>query len=179
MEVQRRKCKHRPRRNAQRAVWLCKGGMVVKVVGSGMCIYNSMGRRYPIFGRLSPAHASTSEKNGLVEAGGDLEDWRADHRVLVQQGQTAGSTTNCRAAPSIRPNHRRPRRRGLRGQLADGGGWAVGREWRVTRAGVVGPTRVVDPSMQGASPPSCGARGHRPLFAARGRRSAREVRSAK
>ena len=64
----------------------------------------------------------------------------------------------------------RRRRQGLRGQLADGGGWAVGREWRVTRAGVVGPTRVVDPSMQGASPPSCGARGHRSLFAARGRR---------
>ena len=111
MEVQRRKCKHRPRRNAQRAVRLCKGGLVVKVVGSGMCIYTSIRRRYPIFRRLSPAHASTSEKNGLVEAGGDLEDWRADHRVLVQQGQTAGSTTNCRAAPSIRPNHRRPRQR--------------------------------------------------------------------
>ena len=111
MEVQRRKCKHRPRRNAQRAVRLCKGGLVVKVVGLGMRIYNSIRARYPIFSALSPAYAWASEENGLVEAGGDLEDWRADHRVLVQQGQTAGSTTNCRAAPSIRPNHRRPRQR--------------------------------------------------------------------
>ena len=30
---------------------------------------------------------------------------------LVQQGQAAGSTTNCRAAPSMRPNHCRPRQR--------------------------------------------------------------------
>ena len=71
-------------------MWLWEGEQVVKVVGSGMCIYTSISRRYPIFSRLSPAHASTSEKNGLVEAGGDLEDWRADHRVLVQQGQAAG-----------------------------------------------------------------------------------------
>ena len=108
MEVQRRKCKHRPRRNARRLVWLLDGGLVVKVVGSGMCIYTSISRRYPIFSRLSPAHASTSEKNGLVEAGGDLEDWRADHRVLVQQGQVVEATTNGGEAPAIRLNLRRP-----------------------------------------------------------------------
>ena len=33
--------------------------------------------------------------------------------------------------------------------------------------------------MQSSSPPSCGARGHRPTFAARDRRSAQKLRSAK
>ena len=33
--------------------------------------------------------------------------------------------------------------------------------------------------MQSSSPPSCGARGHRPIFAARDRRSAQKLRSAK
>ena len=81
---------------------------MVKVVGSGMCCYTSISRRYPILCRLSPAYTWASEENGLVEAGGDLEDWRADHRVLVQQGQVVGATTNGGEAPAIRLNLRRP-----------------------------------------------------------------------
>ena len=45
-------------------------------------------------GETAQCDAWASEENGLVEAGGDLEDWRADHRVLVQQGQVVGATTN-------------------------------------------------------------------------------------
>jgi len=71
------------------------------------------------------------------------------------------------------------RRRRPEGQLADGVRWVAGRGWRPRRGGVVAPTRGVDPSMQRTSPPSCSARGHRPIFAARGRLSARELRSAK
>ena len=73
---------------------------------------------------------------------------------------------------------------------ADGGRWAnllivgdgllggVG-AWELRRAGVVGPKLGADPSMQSSSPPSCDARGHRPIFAACDRRSTRELRSAK
>jgi hypothetical protein len=84
---------------------------VVKVVGLGMCIYNSIGRRYPILCRLSPAYAWASEENGRIEAGGDLEYWRADHRVLVQQRPAAESATNDLEAPTIRRNCCRARQR--------------------------------------------------------------------
>ena len=52
---------HRPRRSATRLVWLLTGGLVVTVVGLGVSIYKSMGHRYPILGRLSPAYAWASE----------------------------------------------------------------------------------------------------------------------